>query len=222
MILEEQYTHPFPDDWTYTKGAWLENFSVGYWGLWGNGGYVDASDDVVVIGAGPIGLSATMTAKAANAHVIVVDPLPNRRKMVSKYGADEAIDPLAGNVADAVRKLTKGRGASVVVECSGNDAGIASVFDIAGHSCRVGFIGHSIGRKVSAELGKVIWSNLRIVGSGGTKNFLPRTIRFLANLKDMYDFEGLNSHHFKFDKLLDAFDVACHDKANAMKVMITF
>ncbi len=222
MILEEQYTHPFPDDWDYTMGAWVETFSVGYWGIWGNGGFCDASDDVVVLGAGPIGLSATMTAKASNARVIMIDPLASRRETALKYGADDVVDPTAGDVAEQIRKLTNGHGATVVVECSGNDKGIASVFDIAGHSCRVGFVGHSIGRKVSAELGKVIWSNLRIVGSGGTKNFLPRTIKFLSRLKDHYDFAALNTHHFTFDKIHDAFDVAVHDKANARKVMITF
>lgn len=222
MILEEEYTHPFPDDWDYTLGAWVETFSVGYWGIWGNGGYCDASDDVVVIGAGPIGLSATMSAKASNARVILVDPLASRRETALKYGADDVVDPTVGDVGEQIRKLTNGHGATVVVECSGNDKGIASVFDIAGHSCRVGFVGHSIGRKVSAELGKVIWSNLRIVGSGGTKNFLPRTIKFLSKIKDDYDFAALNTHFFTFDKIHDAFDVAIHDKANARKVMITF
>jgi L-iditol 2-dehydrogenase len=163
-----------------------------------------------------------MTAKASNARVIMVDPLASRRETALKYGADDVVDPSTGDVAEQIRKLTNGHGATVVVECSGNDKGIASVFDIAGHSCRVGFVGHSIGRKVSAELGKVIWSNLRIVGSGGTKNFLPRTIKFLSRLKDHYDFAALNTHHFTFDKIHDAFDVAVHDKANARKVMITF
>lgn len=222
LIIEEQYTHPFPSDWSYPMGAWIENFSVAYWGLWGNGGYVDASDDVVVIGAGPIGLSACMVAKTANAQVIIVDPLQKRRDIALKYGADHAVDPSKGDAAEQIKKLTNGRGATVVVECSGNDKGIASVFDIAGHSCRVGFVGHSIGRKVPAELGKVIWSNLRIVGSGGTKNFLPRTIKFLSRMKDNYDFDALNTHYFKFDQLHDAFDVAINDKENALKVMITF
>src|SRR5699024_10000397 len=46
LILEEEYTHRIPDDWSYELGAWVETFSVGYWGIWGNT-YVDASDDVV-------------------------------------------------------------------------------------------------------------------------------------------------------------------------------
>ena len=71
-------------------------------------------------------------------------------------------------------------------------------------------------------MGRVIWSNLRIVGSGGTKNFMPRTIKFLSRIKDHYDFEALNTHYFPFDRIEEAFDVACHDKVNARKVMITF
>jgi L-iditol 2-dehydrogenase len=222
MILEEEYTHAIPDDWPYTLGAWVETFSVGYWGIWGNGGYLDASDDVVILGAGPIGLSAAMSAKTSKAKVIVIDPLESRRETILNYGADEVVDPSEGDLVEKIKSLTGGKGPSVIVECSGNDKGIASVFDIAGHSCRVGFVGHSIGRLVPAELGKVIWSNLRIVGSGGTKTFMPRTIKFLSRIKDDYDFEALNTHYFPFDKIHDAFDVACHDKANARKVMITF
>ena len=73
----------------------------------------------------------------------------------------------------------------------GNDVSIASVFDIAGHmSC---WLSRTLYRKVPAELGKVIWKNIRVVGSGGTKNFLPRTIKFLSRIKDNYDFEALNT-----------------------------
>ena len=222
LILEEEYTHRIPDDWSYEMGAWVETFSVGYWGIWGNGGYVDASDDVVVIGAGPIGISAAITAKASNAKVIVVEPLKSRRDTILNYGADVTVDPTTCDVVEAINELTEGRGASVIVECSGNDKGIASVFDIAGHSCRVGFVGHSIGRKVSAELGKIIWKTMRMTGAGGTKTFLPRTIKFLSRIKDKYDFDALNTHYFKFQDLHKAFDVACHDKENARKVMLTF
>ena len=222
MILEERYTHRIPDNWSYEMGAWVETFSVGYWGVWGNGNYIDASDDVVVLGAGPIGLSASMTAKASNARVIVIDPLENRRKNILNYGADYVIDPTAVDVEQAVRDLTDGYGATAIVECSGNDKGIASVFDIAGHSCRVGFVGHSIGHKVPAELGKIIWKTLKITGSGGTRNFLPRTIKFLSRIREQYDFDGLNSHHFAFGDIDKAFKVACEDKKNALKVMLTF
>lgn len=222
MILEEQYTHVIPDDWDYELGAWIETFSVGYWGVWGDNCCPDASDDCVIIGGGPIGLSAAMVCKTSGAQVILVDPLEQRRENALKYGADVCLDPTACNVEEEVRRLTDGRGASVVIEASGNDAGIASLFDIAGHNCRVGVIGHSIGRKVPVEIGKVIWKTLNIRGSGGVKTWFPRTIRFMSRIKDQYDFAALNTHHFNFKDINEAFEFACHHKDVARKVMLTF
>ncbi len=223
LILEEQYTHVIPDDWSYEMGAWVETFNVGYWGLWGTGCDPDASDNVAIIGAGPIGLSAAMVAKTSGANVIVVDPLEKRRKRALEYGADEVVDPTGCNMEEEIKKYTTdGRGASVVVECSGNDKGIASVFDIAGHSARVGLVGHSIGRKVPVEIGKTIWKTLDISGSGGTKTWFPRTIRFMSAIKDQYDFEALNTHFFDFEDVNEAIEFAANNKDIALKVMLKF
>ena len=224
MLLEDKFTHKIPDDWSYALGAWVENFSVAYFGIWGNGGYCDASDEVAIIGGGPIGISACMVAKTSGATVILIDPISARRETALKYGADFVVDPRAGDVRKAVLGLTEGRGASVVVEASGNDTGIASAFDIAGHSARVRFIGHSIGRKVPAELGLTIWKTLGITGSGGTRTFLPRTIKFMSKIVNQYDFEGLISHWYKFEDLHKAFETAGSKEigSNVMKVMVTF
>ena len=222
MILEEQYTHVIPDDWDYELGAWVETFNVGYWGVWGNGCSPDASDDVAIIGGGPIGLTAAMTCKTLGARVILIDPIASRRENALKYGADICIDPTSCNLEEEIKRLTDGRGPSVVIECSGNDAGIASLFDIAGHNCRVGLVGHSIGRKVAVEIGKTIWKTLKISGSGGTKTWFPKTIRFMSAIKDRYDFAALNTHHFNFKDLDKAMDMACHHKDIARKVMLTF
>lgn len=222
MILEEEYIHVIPDNWSYELGAWVENFNVGYWGVWGNGCHPDASDDVAIIGAGPIGLTTAMVCKTSGAHVIVIDPLSERRANALGYGADDVVDPTIGHVEETVKALTNGRGPSVLIECSGNDAGIASLFDIAGHNCRVGVVGHSIGRKVPVEIGKTIWKTLRIAGAGGTKNWFPRTIRFMSRIKDNYDFAALNTHHYNFMDLDKAMDMACNHKDIARKVMLTF
>jgi len=222
MILEEAYTHVIPQDWSYELGAWVETFNVGYWGVWGNGCDPDASDHVAIIGGGPIGLCASMVAKESGAIVTVIDPIPARRENALKYGADFVLDPTASPIEDQIKALTGGRGASVVIEASGNDVGIASLFDIAGHSARVGLIGHSIGRKVSVEIGKTIWKTLKISGSGGTTRWFPRTIRFMSQIKDKYDWAALNTHHYDFFDLAQAMDLAVHHKDIARKVMLTF
>ena len=132
MILEEAYTHVIPEDWNDETGIFVENFNVGYWGVWGNDCNPDASDDCVIIGGGPIGCSAAMVCATSGATVIVVDPVESRRENALKYGATYVVDPTAGPVEEQIKALTNGRGASVVIECSGNDIGIASLFDIAG------------------------------------------------------------------------------------------
>ena len=118
--------------------------------------------------------------------------------------------------------LTGGRGGSVVLECSGNDSAIASLFDISAHSARVRLIGHSIGRKIPIEIGKTIWRTLSVTGAGGTKDFGQRTIRFMSRIRDKYDFAALNTHRFDFSQIHEAFEVALHNKKEALKVMLKF
>lgn len=222
FIVEEDYVHKIPDSWTYEKGAWVETFSIGYFGIWGNGGSIDASDIAIILGAGPVGISAVMVAAMSGAKTIVVDPFEKRRQVALKYGAELALDPSNGDIVEQVMDHTHGHGGDVCVEASGNDNAIASLFDIAAHSARVRLIGHSIGRKVAVEIGKTIWKTLNITGSGGTKNFGQRTVRFMDRMGEKYDFNALNSHSFDFSELDKAMDVAVNDKANALKVMLTF
>lgn len=222
MIIEEQYVHKIPDDWSYDMGAWVETFSIGYFGIWGNGGYIDASDYALILGCGPVGLSATMVAKTSGAKTIVADPNPIRRERALKYGADVVLDNSQPDFKEKLLAATDGHGPSVIAEASGNDSAIASLFDIAGHSCRVNLIGHSIGRKIPVEIGKTIWSTLKIKGSGGTKDFAQRTIRFMSAIKDKYDFDALNTHHVPFEDIHKAFDLAINHKDEAFKVMLKF
>jgi len=219
MVLEGRFVHPFPQAWGFDEGAWIENFSVAYFGIWGNGGYCSAADRVVILGAGPIGLSALAVAKASHAKVIMVEPLPMRKKLALSYGADVVVDPTEANYVQQVHDLTNG-GGSLVVEASGNDKAIASTFDLAGHSARVRLIGHSIGRKVPVEIGKTIWKTLNITGAGGTKTCIPTAIAFMDRIRETHNFSNLITHKYKFSEIHQAFKVASEDKANAVKVML--
>ena len=221
MAIEEQYVHRIPDSWSFEDGGWVETFSIGYFGIWGNGGFIDAGDIALILGAGPVGVSAAMVARTSGAQIIVIDPIAKRRERALQYGAEAVVDP-TDNLVEHIEALTDGRMGTVVVECSGNDNAIDSLFDISGHSAKVRLVGHSIGRKIPVEIGKTIWRTLDITGSGGTKNFARRTIRFMDRIRDAYDFAALNTHHFSFEKIHEAFEVAIRDKENAFKVMLTF
>lgn len=222
MVVEEQYVHAVPQNWNFEDAAWVQTFSIGYFGIWGNGGSIDAKETALIFGAGPVGLSATMVAATSGAQVILADPIPSRRERALKYGADLVVDPTDSKFVEQVMDLTNGRRADVSVEASGNDKAIASLFDVFGHSRHVRLIGHSIGRKVPVEIGKTISKTLNITGFGGTKNFGLRTIRFMSAIRDTFDFGALNTHHFPFSDLHKAFDTARENKVAALKVMLTF
>ncbi len=57
---------------------------------------------------------------------------------------------------------------------------------------------------------------------GGTRSFGQRTIRFMSRIRDRYDFSDLNTHCFPFERIHESFEFATDNKADALKVMLTF
>ena len=177
--VREDWGHILPDELSWQQGATVEPFSCAYHALGAVGG-VNPGEAVAVLGAGPIGLSATAAAAAMGARVILVEPTEHRRRLGLSMGAAEAVDPTEVSAADQVRELTGGAGADVVVEASGNPAAMASAFDIAGFGARLGFIGINVGGAAPATLGLIQSKALSITGTIGSPDIWPQTIRFLS------------------------------------------
>lgn len=83
---------------------------------------IEFGDDVVVIGAGAMGLMNVMVAKLRGARVIVSELQPKRLERARRAGADAVIDATQGNPADQVKELTEGRGANFVITAVGGEA----------------------------------------------------------------------------------------------------
>ncbi|MDP4972100.1 MAG: medium chain dehydrogenase/reductase family protein, partial [Pontimonas sp.] len=79
FTAKESWLHKLPDAVDYTNGALVEPFSVAYYALM-RVGNVNASDVLVVLGAGPIGLAVTAGAKALGAITVVVEPVAHRQE----------------------------------------------------------------------------------------------------------------------------------------------
>jgi aryl-alcohol dehydrogenase len=76
---------------------------------------LDEHSSLVVFGAGSVGLSAVMAARALDVDTIVVDPVASRRQMASELGAKITVDPAADDVGEAVRDHTGG-GATAAID----------------------------------------------------------------------------------------------------------
>jgi threonine dehydrogenase-like Zn-dependent dehydrogenase len=102
-------------------GAMCEPVSVSYEGMFTRAGGFKPGSAVVVFGAGPIGLAAVALAAAAGASTLLcIESVPERRELALKLGATHAADPGEHDPVELMSELTRGRGAGMVVECSGN------------------------------------------------------------------------------------------------------
>ncbi|MDI9467767.1 MAG: 2,3-butanediol dehydrogenase [Bacillota bacterium] len=109
-----------PDSLPFDQAALVEPLAVGMHAVLR--APVTAGDNVVVFGAGTIGLSVLQCAKAAGAgKVIVVELAKARKEYAQKLGAYAVLDPTQCHVPDEVKRLTDGLGADVAIECVGSN-----------------------------------------------------------------------------------------------------
>jgi L-iditol 2-dehydrogenase len=179
FVAKASWLHRIPEELSFAQGAFVEPFSVAYGATVAAGG-IDASDEVAVIGGGPIGLLCTMAAATMGASVTLVEPQQHRRALGLAIGARGAIDPSAGALSEQVAEATGGRGFDVVIEAAGVPAAMASALPIAALGARVVLVGISVGGTAAVEIGLVQSKALQVRGIIGSAGLWPRTIRFMA------------------------------------------
>ena len=213
--VRPEWLHKLPDAVDDAKGALIEPFTCGYYAVMRNGG-TNASETVVISGGGTIGLVSAAAAIGMGARVIVVDPVPLRRKIAMKLGADGTVDPSDGNAIAAVEDMTNG-GADLVIEAAGHASSLANVFDYARPEGRVSMVGINIGQKFPVELGKIQIRNLTVRGCIGSPGVWPAAIRFLE--RTGLDLSPIQTHTFKLDDALAAFELGAKPQ-EAVKVTL--
>jgi L-iditol 2-dehydrogenase len=211
-----EWLHKVPDALNDKAGALIEPFTCGFYAVLRNGG-TNASETVVVSGGGTIGLVSAAAAIGMGARTIVVDPIAKRRQIALKLGANAAVDPSSGDAAAQVMELTAGKGADLVIEASGHDASLASVFDYARQDGRLSMVGINIGKKIGVELGKIQMKNLQVRGCIGSPGIWPAAIRFLE--RTGLDLSPIQTHDFSLTDSVDAFEFG-KDPQKSIKITL--
>jgi alcohol dehydrogenase len=183
-----------------------------------NGG-VTPGDVVAVVGAGPIGLAAVMTAKLYSpGRIVVIEPAAPRRDAAKRMGADIALDPTTDDVREVVGSLTGGLGADVVMEA----VGIPETFEQATSLVRPGGTVANIGvHGAPATLHlETLWiKNVTITTGLVDTSTTPRLLRLLAD--HQLDPLPLITHRFGLDQMMEAYDVFSRPHATgALKVVL--
>ena len=205
FVARPEWLHRVPEQLTDTQAALVEPFSCAYFAAM-RADNLNASDTAVVFGAGPIGLSCVAVASTLGARVIAAEPNPSRANLARQLGAEEVVDPTSEGFLDTVLELTKGRGADVVLEASGQPAAMAATLEVAGFNGRLVNIGIDVGRSASAQLGLIQSKQLQIRGSIGSPGVWPQTLRFLA--RTGLDLSPMVTRRFALDEAPDAYAAA--------------
>ena len=211
FVARPEWLHHVPDEVTDTEAALVEPFSCAYFAAM-RADNLNASDTAVVFGAGPIGLSSVAVASTLGARVIAADPNPARWDLARRMGADEVVDPTDAGFLDTVMDLTRGRGAEVVMEASGQPQAMASALQVAGFNARLVNIGIDVGRSAEAQLGLIQSKSLQIRGTIGSPGVWPQTLRFLA--RTGLDLSPMVTRRFPLDEAPDAYEAARHTGEN--------
>ncbi|MEB0204266.1 zinc-dependent alcohol dehydrogenase family protein [Pseudomonas sp. CCC3.1] len=183
-------------------------------------GKVKPGDSVVIVGAGPVGMAALLTAQFYSpATLIVVDGDANRLEVAKRFGATDVIDINTENAVERIFELTDGVGVDVAIEAVGIPASFdtcQSVIAPGGSIANVGVHGKS----VELHLEKLWIQNVTISTGLVNTNTTPMLLKTLQSGK--IDAGQLITHRFELNDILKAYEVFGNAaKEKAMKVILT-
>ncbi len=182
-------------------------------------GKVAPGSTVAIVGAGPIGLAALLTAQFYSpAAIVMVDFDDNRLAVAKRFGATATVNAGSGNAADAVRKLTGGSGVDTAIEAVGVPGSFETCEDIVAPGGTIANVGvHGV--KVDLHLER-LWSHnititTRLVDTATT----PMLLKTVQSHK--IDPKCMITHHFTLDRILDAYETFANAAStHALKVII--
>ncbi len=164
-------------------------------------------EDVLVTGAGPIGLMAVAVVRHAGArHIVVSEPNAYRRALAERMGASVVLDPASDDLAAVQRRLGMVEGFDVVLEMSGNPDAIRMAIASMAHGGRLAQLGIP-SEPLSLDFDAVIFKMLTISGIYGREMY-ETWYKMSVMLQSGLDIRPAITHRFPFREHEAAFETA--------------
>lgn len=207
-----------PDNISFDEATIITTAGTSLFGLARSGGFV-AGDSVAVIGPGAIGLMAVQCAKALGASkVILTGTREERLALGKKLGADVTVNLKQEDVVQAVKKVTGGYGADLVLLAAGNSEGVQQALRIVRKGGDIVFVAH-FEDIVSADLGLAVQNgNNMYTVRGEGKMCVHRALELMREGKIVA--KDLLTHSYKLDEITEAFRVFMAREGGAIRVVL--
>ena len=182
-------------------------------------GKVEPGSTVAIVGAGPIGLAALLTAQFYSpAKIIMIDLDENRLEAARRLGATDTVNSKDGKAVEKVKALTAGRGVDTAIEAVGIPLTFLLCQDLVAPGGIIANIGVH-GTKVDLHLERLWSENIAITTRLVDTVSTPMLLKTVQSKK--INPKLLITHRFKLDKILDAYETFGHAASTgALKVII--
>ena len=163
-------------------------------------------EDVLITGAGPIGIMAVAVAKHAGARfVVITDVNPYRLELARKMGATVALDVRHGDLAGVQRDLGMVEGFDVALEMSGNESAFCSILDHMCHGGKIAMLGIP-SAPIAIDWNKVVFHSLTIRGIYGREMY-ETWYKMTVMLQSGLDISPVITHRMRYTDYQEGFEV---------------
>jgi threonine 3-dehydrogenase len=196
---------PMPDDISDDLGSILDPF--------GNATHTTLSfdlvgEDVLITGAGPIGILSVAIARHVGArHIVITDINDYRLELASKMGATRAVNVTQTSIEQVMEDLDMREGFDIGMEMSGTQQAMRQMLGVMNHGGRVAILGIPPGEEL-IDWHQVIFKGLTLKGVYGREMF-ETWYKMAAMLQSGLDISPIITHHFGIDDFQQGFDVMC-------------
>jgi threonine 3-dehydrogenase len=163
-------------------------------------------EDVLITGAGPIGVMAAAIVRHIGArHVVVTDVNPYRLAMAGAHGASRVVDVRSQELADVTTELEMTEGFDVGLEMSGNGRAFRQLLEVMNHGGRIALLGIMSGEE-AIDWSQVVFKGLQLKGIYGREMY-ETWYKMVAMLQSGLDIAPVVTHRFPIDEFQRGFDV---------------
>lgn len=163
-------------------------------------------EDVLITGAGPIGVMAAAIAKFVGArHVVITDVNEYRLRLATQMGATRAVNVASESLTDVMKELGMTEGFDVGLEMSGVPTAFQSMLETMNHGGKIALLG-IMPNGAGIDWDQVIFKGLEIKGIYGRRMF-ETWYKMGAMLQAGLDLTPMLTHHFKIDDYQKGFDI---------------
>jgi threonine 3-dehydrogenase len=176
-------------------------------------------EDVLITGAGPIGIMAAAVVRHAGArHVVITDVNPYRLELARKMGVTLAVDARSTRLPDVQQQLGMKEGFDVGLEMSGNPAAFRDMLDNMAHGGKIAMLGIPSG-PMAIDWNKVIFNMLTLRGIYGREMY-ETWYKMTVMLESGLDLLPVITHRYPYTEFQKGFDAML--SGNSGKVVLTW